>query len=394
MENFQLHIPTRIVFGKETHKQVGELVGSRARRVLFHYGGGSIKRTGLYDQIKSSLVNSGVEVVELGGVVPNPRVTLVRKGVGLCKQENVDFILAVGGGSVIDSAKAIAMGVYHDGDIWDVFAKRQRVEKALPLGTVLTIPATGTEGGGGTVITNEDTKQKLAYSSPHLCPVFSVINPELFFTLPKEQIAYGICDMMSHIFERYFSPTQNVELTDALCEATLRVIMRNGLRLIKDPEDYDAWCQVGFGGTIAHNNLLGVGRIQDWASHGMQHELGAAYDVAHGAGLAVVTPAWMKYVYRDALGVFTGFAVKIMGVDGDFRDLDGVVREGISRLCDFFRKMGLPLTLKELCVPDSDEELELLAKRATGEARGREWPLGGIKKLYWQDVLAIYKLAR
>ena len=325
-------------------------------------------------------------------MVPNPRLSLVHEGIALCKKEGVDLILAVGGGSVIDSAKAIAMGVYYDGDVWEIYEEGKKILSTLPVATILTLPAAGSESSSVTVVTNEEKQMKLGYGSVHLRPLLSIINPELFFTLPDNQIANGVADMMSHIFERYFTNTTQTDLTDGLCETTLKTIMKNALLVSLDSKNYDAWCQVGFGGTIAHNDLLGLGRAQDWACHGMEHELSAIYDVAHGAGLAVLTPAWMQYVYKTNINMFVRFSVNVMGVEGNYRDPDAIVQEGIARLCEFFKKMGLPTTLSELGIDESN--LELMAKKATGEAYGSEHPLGGLKKLYWQDVLKIYKLAR
>lgn len=392
MLNFDLHIPTRILFGRDTHKEIGTLLQPHAKKVLLHFGGTSIKKSGLYDAVTASLKESNLEFVELGGVVPNPRVSLVREGIALCRKEGVDLILAVGGGSVIDSAKAIAMGVCYEGDVWELYEQQKPITEALPVATILTIPAAGSESSNGTVVTNEEKQMKLGYGSVHLRPLLSVMNPELFFTLPRNQIANGVADMMSHIFERYFTNTVHTDLTDGLCETTLKTIMKNAVRVFSDAGDYDAWCQVGFGGTIAHNDLLGLGREQDWACHGMEHELSAIYDVAHGAGLAVLTPAWMQYVYKTNANMFVQFAVNVMGVEGSYRDPDAIVMEGIARLRGFYKKMGLPSTLSELGIDES--KLEVMAKKSTGEAYGSEQPLGNLKKLYWQDVLEIYKLAK
>ena len=391
MLNFDFHIPTRICFGKDTHKEIGNLLAPYAKKVLLHYSGERIKKNGLFDTVVQSLKDSGIEFVELGGVVPNPRLSLVYEGIKLCKDQGVDLILAVGGGSVIDSAKAIAIGVCYEGDVWDVYEQGKAITAALPVATILTIPAAGSESSNSTVITNEEKQMKLGYGSNLVRPVLSVTNPEFFFTLPKNQIANGVADMMSHIFERYFTNTLHTDLTDGLCETTLKSIMKNALLVSRDPKNYDAWCQVGLGGTIAHNDLLGLGRRQDWACHGMEHELSAIYDVAHGAGLAVLTPAWMKYVYKTNINMFVQFAVNVMGVEGSFRDPDAIVLEGINRLSQFFVKMGLPTTLEELGIDSTN--LELMAKKSTGEAYGVEHPLGGLKKLYWQDVLEIYKMA-
>ena len=392
MLNFDFYAPTRIIFGKDTEKEIGALLKPHAKKVLIHYGGGSIKRSGLYDTVTASLKESGVAFVELGGVKPNPRLSLVHEGIDLCKVEGVDLILAVGGGSVIDSAKAIAMGVYYDGDIWDLYVEAQPIEQALPVATILTIPAAGSEASEGTVITNEAEDLKLPYGSNLLRPLLSVVNPELFFTLPEEQLGYGVADMMAHIFERYFTNTLHTDLTDGLCETTLKTLMRNAPLAKKNMSDYNAWSELGFAGTVAHNSLLGMGRENDWACHDMEHELSAIYDVAHGAGLAVLIPGWMQYVYQDNINMFVQFAVNVMGVTGSYRDPDAIVQEGIARLREFFVKIGLPSTLAELGIPE--DRLEEMAKKATKAAFGNERPLGGFKKLYWQDVLAIYNLVK
>ncbi len=392
MLNFDFYSPARILFGKGTESQIGGLLKPHAGKVLVHYGGGSIKRSGLYDRVMESLKSSGLAVVELGGVEPNPRLSLVHEGIALCRREKVELVLAVGGGSVIDSAKAIAMGVYYEGDVWDMYQQGKEIEKALPVATILTIPAAGSESSGDTVITNEAKKLKYGYGSPRLRPLLSVMNPELFFTLPKEQIAAGVADMMSHVFERYFTNTTHTDLTDGLCETVLRTLMKNAPLALANPEDYDAWCELGFGGTVAHNGLVGMGRQQDWACHDMEHELSALYDVTHGTGLAVLTPAWMRYVYRDNVNMFVQFAVNVMGVQGSYRDPEAIVLEGIARLREFFRKMGIPGTLSELGI--GEDRLEEMAKKATKAAFGKENPLGGLKKLYWQDVLAIYQSVR
>ncbi|MDR3173016.1 MAG: iron-containing alcohol dehydrogenase [Treponema sp.] len=392
MQNFVFYAPAEIVFGRAAQKETGALLKRHAKKVLLHYGGGSIKKSGLYEEIVAAIKASGVDYTELGGVKPNPRLSLVHEGIALCKKEKVDFILAVGGGSAIDSAKAIAMGVYYDGDVWEIYEQGKAIEKALPVATVLTIPAAGSESSGDTVITNEEKQLKYGYGSPLLRPVFSVINPELFYTLPKNQIANGVADMMSHVFERYFTNTTHTDLTDGLCETVLRTIIKNAPLVYENPENYDAWCEIGFGGTVAHNGLVGMGREQDWACHGMEHELSAIYDVAHGAGLAVLTPSWMRYVYKTNINMFVQFAVNVMGVKGSYRDPDAIVLEGIARLGGFFRGIGLPSTLGELGI--NEDKLELMAKKASGAAFGREEPIGGLKKLYWKDVLEIYKLAK
>ncbi len=391
MLNFDMHLPTRIIFGKDTQKEIGSLIKPYTKKALLHYGGNSIKKSGLYNQVVSSLKENNIEFVELGGVVPNPRLSLAEEGAELCKKEGVDLILAVGGGSVIDSAKAIAIGACND-DIWKFYEEGSEIKAALPVVTILTIPAAGSESSPHTVITNEEKQIKKGYGSNYLKPVISIVNPELFFTLPKNQIANGVADMMSHIFERYFTNTTDTDLTDGLCETTLKTIMKNALIVSQNPENYDAWCQVGFGGTIAHNDILGLGRAQDWACHDMEHELSAIYDIAHGAGLAILTPAWMQYVYKTNINMFVQFAVNVMGVEGSYRAPDAIVAEGISRLREFYKKMGLPATLTEIGIEES--KFELMAKKATGEAYGKEHSIGGLKKLNWQDVQEIYKLAK
>ena len=389
MQNFNFYAPARIVFGKDTQSQIGELLKPHAKKILLHYGGGSIKKSGLYDTVIQSLNNSGVAFVELGGVKPNPRLSLVHEGIDLCKKENVDLILAVGGGSAIDSAKAIAMGVYYDGDIWEVYEQGKPVDKALPVATILTIPAAGSESSGDTVITNEEKQLKYGYGSDHLRPLLSIMNPELFFTLPKNQVANGVADMMSHVFERYFTNTTHTELTDGLCETVLKTLIHNAPKALKNPKDYDAWSELGFAGTVAHNGLVGMGREQDWACHNMEHELSAIYDVAHGAGLAVLTPGWMRYVYKDNVNMFVQFAVNVMGIHGDYRNSDDMILEAIDKLSAFFKSIGLPTTLSELGI--GEDQLETMAKKCTGIAFGEEYPIGGLKKLSWQDVLAIYQ---
>src|SRR5690554_4089626 len=391
MLNFDYANRTRIVFGKGTHKEIGTLLKEHTGKVLLHYGGGSIKRTGVYDDVIASLQDSGIEYVELGGVQPNPRLNLVHEGVELCRREDIAFILAVGGGSVIDSAKVSAMCVDYQGVVCDFFARRAQRGKVLPLAMILTILAAGSESSTSTVITNWDEKIKRGFGSEKIRPVVSIMNPELYFTLPENQVANGVCDMMSHIFERYFTNTTHTDLTDGLCETTLKTIMKNALLLKEDKENYDAWAEVSFAGNVAHNGLLGLGRETDWASHAMEYELSAIYDVAHGAGLAVVTPAWMQYVYKTNVPMFVQFAVNVMGVEGSYRDPEALVQEGIERLKEFFVKMGLPVTMKELGIDDS--RFEEMAKKATGYAYGDEKGIGGLKKLKWQDVLEIYKLA-
>lgn len=388
MLNFVYDNKTTLIFGKGTQHEAGALLKPFGKKVLLHYGGGSIKRSGLYDAVTASLKAAGVEYEELGGVQPNPTLPLVYEGIRLCREHGLGMILAVGGGSVIDSAKAIALGVPHEGDVWDLYLSRKQPQaEPLPVATVLTIPAAGSESSPNTVITNEETRRKLGYGAPQLRPVFSIINPELFFTLPHHQMANGVSDMMSHIFERYFTRTLHTDLSDGLCEATLRTIMRNARILNGNLHDYDAWAEIAFSGNIAHNNLLGVGREQDWECHAMEHELSALYHVDHGAGLAVVTPAWMKYVSPKHREMFVQFSVNVMGAEGSFRGPDALIREGISRLERFYRELGLPTAMEELGI--RPEDFPLMAEQAIS-VRG---PIGGLEKLDARDVEAIYRLA-
>ena len=392
MQNFQICTPTNLVFGKGTQHQIGELIKPYATKVLLHYGGGTVKKLGLYDDTKKSLAAAGISFVELGGVVPNPRLSLVYEGIELCKKEAVDFVLAIGGGSAIDSAKAIAVGMCYDGDVWDIFEDKAPIKKALPVATILTIPAAGSEMSNSAVISNEEKGRKYGMGSDLIRPVVSIVNPEYFTSLPKAQLGYGVADIMSHIFERYFTHTTNCDITDGLCESVLKTVMKNALICAADPSNYEAWAEVGLGGVIAHNNWLGIGRTQDWACHGMEHELSAYNDVAHGAGLAVLTPAWMKYVYKENQNLFVQFAVNVMGVQGSYRAPDDIIKEGIVRLEDFYKKIGLTLTLKELGI--GEDAFETMAKKATGAYFGEERGIGNLKMLMWQDVVEIYKLCK
>lgn len=386
MENFSFQNTTQIVFGAGTHREVGELLQGRAKKILLLYGNGSIKRTGLYDGICASLKAAGVPFVEVGGIRPNPDVALIRRAVAVCREEQVDCLLAVGGGSVIDSAKTIAVSTFLNGDAWELYSAGKEADRALPLAAVLTLPATGTEFNGDAVLSNEETNQKLCFSSDLIRPVFSIIDPTLFYSLPDNQIANGVCDIMSHVLERYLSTTPHTELIDSLCEATLRTVLHNAPKLLENREDYDAWSQVSLAGAVANNGLLGVGREQDWACHDMEHEISAVHpEVFHGAGLAVVTPAWMRYVYREQPEVFARFARNVMGCT-QAAPLEAA-EEGIRRLERFFRAMKLPATMGELGVGSG--EWEGMAKRVVAEGQ----TIGAVKQLGWQDVLAIYRLA-
>ena len=389
MENFEFYSPTRIIFGRGTEEKVGELTKEYGTKVLLHYGGGSIKKYGLYDKVIKSLQDAGIDFIELGGVQPNPRLELVKEGIKICRENDIDFILAVGGGSVIDSAKAISLGVHYEGDVWDFFMGKALPEKNLPVGVVLTIPAAGSESSNSVVITKEEGLLKRSCNNDINRPVFAIMNPELTFTLPPYQTASGVVDMMAHIMERYFTHQTDVDLTDGLCESMLKTIMKNALIVMEEPDNYDARAELMWAGTLAHNGLVGTGRIGDWASHAIEHELSAMYDVAHGAGLAVVFPAWMKYVYKHNVNRFAQFAVNVFNLDYDFANPERTALEGIRRLMDFFRRIGMPTNLEELGVPD--HRLEEMASKCKRPNNGR---LGYFVPLTEEDILEILKLCR
>lgn len=388
MNNFDFCSPTYFVFGKQRENEAGKyVVKFGGKKVLLHYGSESAKKSGLLDRVKKSLEQENVSYVELGGVKPNPRSGLVYEGISLCKKEQVDFVLAVGGGSVIDSAKAIAMGVMYDGDFWDFFSGKSPKE-ALPIGTVLTIAAAGSEGSGDTVITKEEGMLKRGASGECLRPKFSILNPELTMTLPAYQTACGATDIMAHVFERYFTNTKEVEITDRLCEAVLLTMINETPKAIKNPMDYGARANIMWAGMVAHNNLVGVGREQDWNSHMIEHELSALYDVAHGAGLAVILPAWMSYVveHHDCMR-FAQMAVRVFGCQMDFENPKATALEGISALKRFFSSIGMPINFKELGAKKEDIPL-LVEKFGIGDGK-----TGGYLPLDKDAITAIYELA-
>lgn len=389
MNNFTFYSPTYFVFGKETECEAGKYVRRfGGNKVLIHYGGGSVKRTGLLDRVIASLEEENLSYVELGGVMPNPRSGLVYEGIELCKRENIDFILAVGGGSTIDSAKAIAAGVKHTGDFWDFYEKGIPADKALPVGTILTIAAAGSEGSPDTVITHEDGMYKRGATGEALRPVFSILNPELTFTLPAFQTACGIADIMAHVFERYFTNTKDVEITDRLCESVLLTMIKESPKVIEKPEDYEARANIMWAGMIAHNNLCGVGREQDWSSHIIEHELSALYDVAHGAGLAVVFPAWMKYVMKHDINRFAQMAVRVWGCNMDFGSPETTAIEGIRRLEEFWKSLGLPLNFQELGA--KEEDIPFMVQNI---GLKDDEAIGSFVPLYNEDIEKIYRIA-
>jgi len=387
MNNFNFYSPTEFVFGKDRENECGTYVKKfGGSKVLIHYGGNSAKKSGLLDRVKKSLENSGIAYCELGGVQPNPRDGLVYKGIELCRKENIDFILAVGGGSVIDSSKAIAAGVPYDGDFWDFYSGK-RIEKALPVGTVLTIAAAGSEGSGDSVITKEDGMFKRGAGSDALRPKFSVMNPELTQTLPAYQTACGATDIMAHVFERYFTNTTEVEITDRLCEAVLMTMVKETPRVIADPNNYEARANIMWAGMVAHNNIVGVGREQDWNSHGIEHELSALYDCAHGAGLAVIMPAWMEFVYKHNIMRFCQMAVRVFGCNMDFENPENTAIAGIKAFRRFLHDIGMPINFAELGAKEEDIPA-LTEKLGLGDGK-----TGGYVHLSSEDVSQIYKIA-
>lgn len=353
MLNFEFVSPTKFVFGKNAEMRVGELSAAYGKKALIHFGGGSARKSGLLERVENCLRAAGVDFIELGGVQPNPRDTLVYKGIEICKREGVDLILAVGGGSAIDSAKAIAIGALYDGDFWDFYSGKQP-EKRLALGVVLTLPATGSEGSFGSVVTRERDMLKRDCCCDLMRPDFALLNPELTYTLPAYQTACGICDIMAHVIERYMSNTTGVEITSSLAEAVLNTVVTSAYTLLKDPNDYDARANVMWAGMLAHNNIVGTGREQDWSSHQLEHELSGLYDVAHGAGLAVVLPAFMRYQYKHNVPLFARLAVNVFGVKMDYEHPERTAEQGIDALEAFFRLIGLPTTFAELGAEEKD----------------------------------------
>lgn len=388
MNDFDFRNPTRIVFGKGTEARVGAETAVHARKVLLHYGGGSIESSGLHGRVAASLKAAGVEWVELGGVKPNPRLSLVHEGVRLCKEKGLGLVLAVGGGSVIDSAKAIAMGAVVDHDVWDFYLGKGQPKAALPVGTVLTIPAAGSEASSGTVITREEGLLKRAVNSELLYPRFSILNPELAFTLPAFQVGCGAADIMAHLMERYFTTVRHVELTDRLLEATMKTIVHKAVAVLASPRDYDTWSEFMWAGTIAHNNLLDTGRVGDWASHDIEHELSGIYDVAHGAGLAVIFPAWMKHTMATDPARFAQWASRVWNVDVDYWNPECTAREGVRQLEAWYHAIGLGTRLADLKI--GKDRLDEMAMKCTD---GDKRTVGNFVKLDSKAVRRVYELA-
>lgn len=394
MKDFVYYAPTQVVFGRQSEEQVASLVKKfGGTKVLVHYGGKSAVRSGLLDKICGLLSESGIQFVTLGGVVPNPRLSLVHEGIVLCEKEGVDFILAVGGGSVIDSGKAIAMGVANpDAEVWDYYTGKDRPACALPVASVLTIPAAGSEMSESTVVTNEDGNVKLGYSNDILRPKFAIMNPELTFTLPPYQTAAGVTDMMMHTMERYFTKDDDMDLTTDLAEAVLRRMKNAVFDVLSNPEDYRQRAQIMWGGSVAHWGLTGMGVQEDWATHQLEHELSGMFDVTHGAGLAAVWPSWARYVMHENLSRFVRFAVNVMGVDNDFSAPEATALKGVEAVERFYHAIGMPINIKELIGRDiTDDEIKEMVRKCS---RDYTTTCGGLKVLEASDMENIYKMAR
>ncbi|MBP5679611.1 MAG: iron-containing alcohol dehydrogenase [Bacteroidales bacterium] len=393
MKNFKYYAPTYVEFGKGTELKVGQLVKQfGGTKVLLHYGGQSAIKSGLLATVEDCLQKAGIEYVKLGGVVPNPRVSMVRKGIEICKQEGIDFLLAVGGGSVIDSCKAISAGRYIDQDVWDLYLRRAEATRFMPIGCVLTIPAAGSEMSDGSVITNEEGNFKKDYGSDGFRPKFAIMNPELTFSLSKWQTACGVTDMMMHTMERYFSKDDDMEVTDAIAEAILRTCMTEGVKVLNNPTDYNSRAQIMWAGSVAHNDLTGCGTSGDWATHCLEHELSGMFDVSHGAGLAAIWGSWARYTRNENLPRFARFARNVMGVNTQgMSDLEAA-EAGIQAMEKFYRTIGMPTNLRELVGREVTEaEIAEMADKCSNYGKGT---VGCLKTLHRDDMAAIYRLAK
>ncbi len=389
MNNFQYFTPTKVVFGKKTETKVADLIREfGGKKVLIHYGGGSVIRSGLLERVTDTLDKAGIPYITLGGAVPNPRLSLVYQGIALCKKENFDFLLAVGGGSAIDSAKAIGYGVANGGDVWDFYDGKRKAEGSLPLGVIVTIAATGSEMSDSSVITKEEGLVKRGYNSDYGRPKFAILNPELTMTLPDYQTACGCADIMMHTMERYFTNGGNMAITDAIAEGLLRTVMKNAEILVKDPKNYDARAEIMWAGSLSHNGLTGCGNDGgDWMTHKLEHELGGLYDVAHGAGLTAIWGSWARYVYRGCMPRFKRFAINVMGVEPVGTD-EAIVLKGIEMTENFFRKIHMPTNLRELGVHATEEELKTMAHKCAVGVKGAK---GSARLLREEDMLTIYR---
>ena len=393
MFDFKYFTPTKVLFGKNTEDKVADLIQEfGGKKVLIHYGGGSVIRSGLMQKVTDKLDAAGIAYVKLGGAVPNPRLSLVYEGIELCKKEGVDFLLAVGGGSAIDSAKAIGYGLMNEGDVWDLYDYKKQAKASMPLGVILTLAATGSEMSDSSVITKEEGLVKRGYSSDFGRPKFAILNPELTMTLPDYQTACGCTDIMMHTMERYFTNGGNMELTDSMAEALLRTVKTNALILAKDPKNYDARAEVMWAGSLSHNGLTGCGNDGgDWMTHKLEHELGGLYDVAHGAGLAALWGSWARYVYKNCLPRFKRYATNVMGISASAGSDEEIALKGIEAMEAFYREIKMPTNLRELGVEATDEDLKLMAHKCAVGVNGGK---GSARFLKEEDMLEIYKMSR
>lgn len=393
MFDFKYFTPTKVLFGKNTENKVADLIQEfGGKKVLIHYGGGSVIRSGLMQKVTDKLDTAGIKYVKLGGAVPNPRLSLVYEGIELCKKEGLDFILALGGGSAIDSAKAIGYGVMNNGDVWDLSDYKKQAKACMPLGVILTLAATGSEMSDSSVITKEEGLVKRGYSSDFCRPRFAILNPELTMTLPDYQTACGCTDIMMHTMERYFTNGGNMELTDSMAEALLRTVKENAKILARDPKNYDARAEVMWAGSLSHNGLTGCGNDGgDWMTHKLEHELGGLYDVAHGAGLAAIWGSWARYVYKNCLPRFKRYAINVMGIAPNAGSDEEIALKGIEAMEDFYREIKMPTNLRELGVNATDDDLKLMAHKCAVGVNGGK---GSARFLKEEDMLEIYKMSR
>ena len=392
MFDFKYYTPTKVLFGKNTEEKVAELIKEfGGKKVLIHYGGGSVIRSGLMQRVTDQLDKAGIPYIKLGGAVPNPHLSLVYEGIELCKKEGIDFLLAVGGGSAIDSAKAIGYGVMNDGDVWDFYDYKRQVNACMPRGIILTLAATGSEMSDSSVITKEEGLVKRGYSSDFGRPKFAILNPELTMTLPDYQTACGCTDIMMHTMERYFTNGGNMEITDSMAEALLRTVKENAKILVRDPKNYDARAEVMWAGSLSHNGLTGCGNDGgDWMTHKLEHELGGLYDVAHGAGLAAIWGSWARYVYKNCLPRFKRFALNVMGVAASGTD-EEIALKGIEAMEDFYRQIKMPTNLRELGVNATEDDLKLMAHKCAVGVNGGK---GSARFLKEEDMLEIYRMSK
>lgn len=393
MKNFKYFAPTKVLFGKNTEDKVSELINEfGGKKVLIHYGGKSAEKSGLLAKVEKSLSDAGIAYVKLGGVVPNPRLSKVREGIELCKKEDVDFLLAVGGGSVIDSCKAISSGRYYEGDVWNLYLHKDHATKYLPIGCILTIPAAGSEMSDGSVITNEDGWLKKDYCVDEFRCKFAIMNPEYTYSLPAWQTACGVTDIMMHTMERYFSVDDDMEITDSIAEAVLRTAKNEVHKALKNPNDYNSRAQIMWAGSLAHNDLTGCGTSGDWATHCLEHELSGMFDVSHGAGLAAMWGSWARYVCGQNISRFARFAVNVMGVPQNFRSVEETAEAGIQAMEAFYHSIGMPINIHELIGREiTDEEIEEMADKCSNYGQGT---VGCLKVLTREDMVNIYKMAK